>query len=422
MYLFHSFCRIQGVSETKALISKYESTAPEIIFEWNDSKTTARGWVVINSLRGGASGGGTRMRKGLTLHEVTSLAKTMEVKFTVSGPQIGGAKSGIDFDPKDERKEAVLKRWFKAVSPLLKSYYGTGGDMNISESKDVVPITESFGLWHPQEGIVEGHFSPNQSQKISKIGQLRLGVPMIIANKDFTPDIARKYSVSDMITGYGVAQSVIHYYTIWKKMISNKKSVLIQGWGNVGASAGFFLSKAGFSIRGIMDKEGYVLSDDGFSIDEVKSLFLNKKRNVFSSKNKVFEDDTNFWKHGADVFLPCAGSRLVTRTNLDELISNGCELIASGANVPFDNEEILYGEVMEYADTTISVIPDFIANCGMARTFGYCMQKNQEITSKAIFEDVSQTIFSTLKSIFMKNNEKTRISEKAIGLAIKKIL
>ena len=77
-------------------------------------------------------------------------------------------------------------------------------------------------------------------------------------------------------------------------MLSNKKSVLIQGWGNVGASAGFFLSKAGFRIRGIMDKEGYVLSDDGFSIDEVKSLFLNKNRNVFNSKHKVFENDTNF--------------------------------------------------------------------------------------------------------------------------------
>ena len=63
----------------------------------------------------------------------------------------------------------------------------------------------------PQEGIVEGHFSPDQSQKISKIGQLRLGVPMIIANTDFTPDILSKYSISDMITGYGVAQSVIHY-------------------------------------------------------------------------------------------------------------------------------------------------------------------------------------------------------------------
>ncbi|MAS52103.1 MAG: amino acid dehydrogenase [Flavobacteriales bacterium] len=406
----------------KELITQYESTSPEIIFEWNDSKTNARGWIVINSLRGGASGGGTRMRKGLTLHEVTSLAKTMEVKFTVSGPQIGGAKSGIDFDPKDERKEEVLKRWFKAVSPLLKSYYGTGGDMNINEARDVVPITESYGLWHPQEGIVEGHFNPNKSQKISKIGQLRLGVPMIIANPDFSPDINKKYSVSDMITGYGVAQSVIHYYSIWKNGFGSDKSVLIQGWGNVGASAGFFLSKAGFKIKGIMDKEGYVLSKEGFTKEAVKGFFLNKENNILNSKEKVFDDKTNFWNHKSDVFLPCAGSRLVSRSNLDNLIKNGCELIASGANVPFDNEEILYGKVMEYADNTISVIPDFIANCGMARTFGYCMQKENEISSKAIFKDVSDTIYRSLKTIFSMNSKATQISQKAIAIAIKKIL
>ena len=410
------------MSEIKELITQYESTSPEIIFEWNDSKTNARGWIVINSLRGGASGGGTRMRKGLTLHEVTSLAKTMEVKFTVSGPQIGGAKSGIDFDPKDERKEEVLKRWFKAVSPLLKSYYGTGGDMNINEARDVVPITESYGLWHPQEGIVEGHFNPNKSQKISKIGQLRLGVPMIIANPDFSPDINKKYSVSDMITGYGVAQSVIHYYSIWKNGFGSDKSVLIQGWGNVGASVGFFLSKAGFKIKGIMDKEGYVLSNEGFTKEAVKDFFLDKENNILNSKEKVFDDKTNFWNHKSDVFLPCAGSRLVSRSNLDNLIKNGCELIASGANVPFDNEEILYGKVMEYADNTISVIPDFIANCGMARTFGYCMQKENEISSKAIFKDVSDTIYRSLKTIFSMNSKATQISQKAIAIAIKKIL
>ena len=129
------------MSEIKELITQYESTSPEIIFEWNDSKTSAKGWIVINSLRGGASGGGTRMRKGLTLHEVTSLAKTMEVKFTISGPQIGGAKSGIDFDPKDDRKEEVLKRWFKAVSPLLKSYYGTLVSFELSKNKAIVAHT-----------------------------------------------------------------------------------------------------------------------------------------------------------------------------------------------------------------------------------------------------------------------------------------
>jgi glutamate dehydrogenase/leucine dehydrogenase len=134
------------MSNLKALITQYEHKLPEIVFEWNDFESNAKGWVVINSLRGGAAGGGTRMRKGVTLHEVTSLAKTMEVKFTISGPSIGGAKSGIDFDPSDPRKNEVLKRWFKVVSPLLKSYYGTGGDMNINEIHDVIPITESYGI------------------------------------------------------------------------------------------------------------------------------------------------------------------------------------------------------------------------------------------------------------------------------------
>ena len=58
---------------------------------------------MINSLRGGAASGPTRMRKGLSKSEVETMAKTMEVRFTVSGPSIGGACSGISFDPADPR-------------------------------------------------------------------------------------------------------------------------------------------------------------------------------------------------------------------------------------------------------------------------------------------------------------------------------
>ncbi|MFN6117049.1 MAG: Glu/Leu/Phe/Val dehydrogenase dimerization domain-containing protein, partial [Flavobacteriales bacterium] len=135
-------------------LRRFEERAPEIVLEWNDAPTGAKGWVVINSLRGGAAGGGTRMRKGLDKREVESLAKTMEVKFSVCGPPIGGAKSGIDFDPADPRKNEVLDRWYKAVMPLLKTYYGTGGDLNVDELHDVIPITERYGLRHPQEGVV----------------------------------------------------------------------------------------------------------------------------------------------------------------------------------------------------------------------------------------------------------------------------
>ena len=108
----------------KDLLDRFEAKAPEIVFEWHDAETEAKGWAVINSLRGGAAGGGTRMRAGLDRAEVEALAKTMEVKFTVSGPAIGGAKSGIDFDPRDPRRAGVLERWFRAVTPLLKTYSG----------------------------------------------------------------------------------------------------------------------------------------------------------------------------------------------------------------------------------------------------------------------------------------------------------
>ena len=149
----------------RTLLKEYENRRPEVVFEWKDSLTEAEGWVVINSLRGGAAGGGTRMRKGLDKREVESLAKTMEIKFTVSGPAIGGAKSGINFDPADPRKKGVLERWYTAVRPLLKTYYGTGGDLNVDEIHEVIPMTEGNGFWHPQEGVSMVISSPQKPKK-----------------------------------------------------------------------------------------------------------------------------------------------------------------------------------------------------------------------------------------------------------------
>jgi glutamate dehydrogenase/leucine dehydrogenase len=246
---------------------------------------------------------------------------------------------------------------------------------------------------------------------------------MIIANKDFTPDFNEKFTISDMITGYGVAQSVIHYYKLWHNNTAPKKSVLIQGWGNVGASAGFFLSKAGFTIKGIMDREGFLVAEHGFTDEDIIKLFVARDGNkIKSEQKKTASNKEVFWKQKADIFLPCAGSRLVSEFNLKQLIENGCELISCGANVPFENPEILYGEVMHDADSKISVIPDFIANCGMARTFAYCMSENTEITSFAIFSDVSNTIMNALKDILQVNNQSILLSETALTIALKKLL
>lgn len=408
----------------KDLLKKFENKIPEIVFQWQDQLSEAKGWVVINSLRGGAAGGGTRMRIGLDQHEVTSLAKTMEVKFTVSGPPIGGAKSGINFDPNDPRKKEVLKRWYSAVTPLLKHYYGTGGDLNIDEIHEVIPITEDCGVWHPQEGVFNGHFQPRESQKINRIGQLRQGVLKTIESEKYSPSLDRKFAVADMITGYGVSESVKHYYNIYGGELKNKR-VIIQGWGNVGSAAAYYIAQEGAKIVGIIDRDGGLINKDGFSFQEIKKLFLNKNGNSISAESlqSFTKINNEIWDLEAEIFLPCAASRLITKNQVDRMLKSGIEVIAPGANVPFADKEIFFGPISDYTDQNTSLIPDFISNCGMARVFAYLMGNDiDKIEDENIFKDTSETIKKALKNVFKKNTSIKNISKTAFEIALKQLI
>ncbi|NOQ74332.1 MAG: amino acid dehydrogenase [Crocinitomix sp.] len=406
------------------LLEKFENKRPEIVFEWKDAETEAEGWVVINSLRGGAAGGGTRMRKGLDKREVESLAKTMEVKFTVAGPQIGGAKSGINFDPLDARKEGVLRRWYAAVTPLLKHYYGTGGDLNVDEIHEVIPITEDCGVWHPQEGVFNGHFQPREAQKINRIGQLRQGVLKVIEDEKFSPSVKRKYVIADMITGYGVSESIFHYYNLWNESLAGKK-VIVQGWGNVGSAGAYYLAQHGAKIVGIIDRVGGLINEDGFSLEEIRELFLNKNGNQLNAPNMLSYDEVNakIWDVPADVFIPCAGSRMITQDQVERMIQGGVNVISAGANVPFADKEIFFGPIADYTDEKISLIPDFISNCGMARVFAYLMSSDLDVlTDKNIFEDTSNTIKVALIAANKANPSKVNIAKTAFEIALNKLV
>jgi glutamate dehydrogenase/leucine dehydrogenase len=385
-----------------AQLKAFEAREPEIVFEWNDLPTGAKGWIVINSLRGGAAGGGTRMRIGLDKHEVTSLAKTMEIKFAVAGPAIGGAKSGINFDPTDPRKDEVLRRWYKAILPILKTYYGTGGDLNIDEIHEVIPITKEYGLEHPQEGVFVGHFHPTKEGKAVVINQLQVGVSKVLDDANYSPEVSRKFVVADMITGWGVSEGVRHYYQHHKNINLEGKTAIIQGWGNVSAAAAYYLAKNGVKIKGIIDRNGGLIKEEGFTFEEIRQLFLDKgKENALVAKDMIpfAEINQSIWEIGADIFIPGAASRLVTMDQLEKMLSFGLEVISCGANVPFADIDIFYGAISAYADKHCVVIPDFIANCGMARTFAYLMQPSVEMTDKAIFEDASNIIGNAIKEI-----------------------
>ena len=405
------------------LLKKFEDKKPEVVFEWKDEHTNAEGWIVINSLRGGAAAGGTRMRVGVTRNEVLALAKTMEVKFTVAGPPIGGGKSGINFDPRDPRKKEVLQRWYAAAKPLLKTYYGTGGDMNVDEVHEVIPMCEEQGILFPLEGIVNGHHRKDEKGKMKIINQLKAGVPLIVKEKTLTPDPNKDYSVGDLITGYGVSEAILHYYNIYGGEVKGKR-VIVQGWGNVAGAAAYYLAQAGAIIVGIIDIGGGVINTEGYSFSEIKDLLTNRSSNFLEAENMMSFEEVNkkIWSVGAEIFVPAAASRLISQSQLNQMIDGGLEVISSGANVPFADKEIFFGPISKSADERVSVLPDFIANCGMARVFAYLMEDNIEITDVAIFKDTSDRIGKALQDSYNNNSSKQNISKTAFEIALKQLV
>src|SRR5690606_23924475 len=164
--------------------------------------------------------------------------------------------------------------------------------------------------------------------------------------------------------------------------------------------------------------------EEGFSFKEIKTLFLSKKGNTLSSSKLIPAKEINeiIWKLPADIFLPCAASRLITKEQVDQLIDSGLEVVSCGANVPFADKEIFFGPIMEHTDQRISLIPDFISNCGMARVFAYFMERRTQMTDEAIFLDTSNTIKNALTNTYKKNVDQTNISKTAFELALNQLI
>lgn len=403
-------------------LKEFQTKEPELVLAWNDGESEAKGWLVINSLRGGAAGGGTRMRAGVTVDEVRFLAKTMEIKFAVSGPAIGGAKSGIDFDPTDPRKEDVLRRWYKAILPMLKNCYGTGGDLNVDFGRQVIPLTEELGLLHPQEGVLQGHFHGNYKEE--KAFRLSEGTSKVVRDDKYMLDKRRTYTIADLVSGYSVAESVLHYYRLLGINPVGKR-VVVQGWGVVGSAAGIFLAKAGVKVVGIIDVRGGVINEEGFDLPDLLNFMHEKEWSEIPGCPFVpfNEMDELVWHIPADVFIPAAASGLITKSQVESMIDAGVELITSGANIPFADEVNFFGPIFEYADNNISVIPDFVANLGIARVFAYLMQDNADVSEEAIFNDVSETVREALYDILCGNPGRTiQISKKSIQNAIRQLI
>jgi glutamate dehydrogenase/leucine dehydrogenase len=378
----------------------YLRTAPQLVVEWNDTESEARGWLVINTLRNGAAGGGTRMRAGLTRREVTYLAKTMEMKFAFSGPPIGGAKSGIAFDPADPRRDAVLRRWFRAVAPLLRTCYGTGGDLNVDEVRDVIPCCLAAGVVHPQEGVVRGYLG--SGDVVAPLHALDTGVRALVGGDEGVSGAA--FSVADLVTGYGLARSIIHAHEALGGSVAGKR-VLVEGFGAVGGPCALYLARAGARIVGIADHDKCLMESRGLDAAAAESLLVARDDKLLPSGDpRLSPGAAAFWRAEADIFVAAAASGTLDEAALDSLASRGVSMIACGANQPFRETSLGATRVQRMADRRFTIVPDVVGNCGMARAFSHLMTDGFGGGTDALFAAVDRTITGSLDEILARSS------------------
>jgi glutamate dehydrogenase/leucine dehydrogenase len=216
---------------------------------------------------------------------------------------------------------------------------------------------------------------------------------------------------------------VKQYYELWGGTVAGKRAV-VQGWGNVGAAAGFYLAQMGVHIVGIMGREGGLINQKGYTLEEVKRLVIDRQGNRLVSADMLPYETVNqkIWDLEFDIFVPAAASRLVNKEQVDKMAQAGVEVFSCGANVPFADPEIFFGATGLYADEKFSVIPDFIANCGMARVFAYFMENEVSMTDEDIFNDIAHTIRKALEQTKRANPGKTKLAQASFEIALRQLV
>jgi glutamate dehydrogenase/leucine dehydrogenase len=402
---------------------------PSLVVHWHDDKTTAKGWLCIDSLTGGAAGGGTRMHARGTREEAVFLAKTMGVKFRACGPAIGGAKSVIQFDPTDAKaKQGVLERWFAHIGPYLKNCYGTGGDVNVGEVEATRIAEKIVGVGHVQEGIARGHNWKDDEKPKQKIARLRKGTEEKVKLSDLpVPKEQDHWTVADVVTGLGVATSIIAYEELRGRDVQGQR-IVIEGMGAVGAFAAYYLAQRGAvlvacssRLAGANSEKPYRIARCGASTGglDVNSLIAARDGTNLSDKlpplsvqrgGETIASSTGdeLFEVAADIFVAAAASHTLDARRVKQLRGMGVRLMSCGANNPFaynrSNTKLTEWVsdmlvLQREADQAMAIIPDFVANCGMARTFNYLMMEGASLKPKDILADAEQLITKRVKQL-----------------------
>jgi len=301
------------------MMFNYEINIPQMLITVK-KETDTLGYVAIDSPFGGRSHGGLRMQPDVDVEEISSLARSMTLKYGFLGLPHGGAKAGIRYEPEapQEARKERLKEFGRAIAPLiLNGVYFPAPDMGTSND-DIRFMLKS------------------------------IGAPI------------KRRELLDIPSGYYTALSVFTAAKTTADFLNlelSNCSVAIEGFGKVGGELANLFARANTRIVAVSTSKGAIFNPKGLDIKRLKTL----SREAGSHMVTLYKDaeqikNSELLELPVDILCPCARHNTIRADNADKIMAR---FICSGANNPvtYEADELLFRK-------GILCLPDFVTNCG----------------------------------------------------------
>lgn len=296
----------------------------------NGSIQTFTGYRVHHDVTLGPAKGGIRFHPEVSLGEVSALATLMTWKCALMGLPYGGAKGGIRCQPwslSTTEKERLTRRYTSEIISLI------GPDKDIP-APDMYTNEQTMAWIMDTYSINVGHSVPS----------VVTGKPLSIGGS-----LGRHEA-----TGRGVAYCVKRAVE-FTGLKTEAPSVVVQGFGNVGAIAARLLHESGYKIVAVSDVYGGIYNKDGLDIPRLQA-WLSEMGKVSGFRNSEDVTNSELLELPCDVLIPAALGHQILEHNAAKL---NCKIIVEGANGPTSPEAD-----MILHEKGVLVVPDILANAG----------------------------------------------------------
>ena len=323
--------------------------------------------------------GGIRFSEMVNLDEVMALSALMTYKCAIVNVPFGGAKGGINIDPKKYSAYDLERITRRYTSELIKKrFIGPGEDVPAPDygtgEREMSWILDTYMAMHPGEvealGCVTGKPITQGGVK-GRREATGLGVFFGIREVCNNAEVMAKLGLETGIAG---------------------KKIIVQGLGNVGYHSAKFFQEGGALVVGLAEYEGSIYNENGL---DVEAVFQHRKKtgSILDFPGAAnFSKNTDALEAPCDILIPAALENVINAENADRVQA---KIIGEAANGPLTPEA---DEILVNKGTL--VVPDIYLNAGGVTVSYFEWLKN-----------LSHVSYGRLERRFMENQNANIVSQ-----------